>query len=136
MTGFSPDRYTQPVQASATVCNPRLELWDVTASVDIRTSNLTGVQELRPFSSASNFSSLAANLTGPPLNGRAYNGIKFNLSDPDEFVFRRLEALQLQLPAAVFQAAVSSPEGLIGSFDEDKFVNLATRVYVSWRIPC
>lgn len=94
------------------------------------TGNLTNVKELQPFSSASNFSSLSANITGPPLNGRAYNGIRFNLSDPDEFVLRRLEALQLQLPAAVFQAAVQSPEGLLGSFDADKFVNLATRVYV------
>lgn len=132
IVGYPSCRYVpQPPQASATICTPQFELWDVTASVDIRTSNLTSVQQLRPFTSSSNFSSLAANLTGPPLNGRAYNGIQFNLSNPDEFVLRRQEALQLQLPAAIFQAAVMSPEGIIGSFDADKFVNLATRVYVS-----
>jgi hypothetical protein len=123
---------TQPPQASATFCTPSLELWDVTATVDISTGNLTAVQELQPFSSASNFSSLAGNVTGPPLNGRAYNGIQFNLTDPDEFVTRRLEALQLQLPAAIFQAGVQSSEGLLGSFDENKFVNLATQVYVGF----
>ncbi|KXN84108.1 hypothetical protein AN958_00433 [Leucoagaricus sp. SymC.cos] len=123
---------TQPPQASATFCSPTLELWEVTATADISTGNLTDVKELRPFSSASNFSSLAANVTGEPLNGRAYNGIRFNLTNPDEFVARRLEALQLQLPAAVFQAAVQSREGVIGSFDANKFVNLATRVYTSY----
>lgn len=91
---------------------------------------MTNIKELKLFSSASNFSSLAGSITGPPLNGHAYNGIRFNLSNPDEFISRRLEALQLQLPAAVFQAAVQSPEGVIGSFDADKFVNIATRVYV------
>ncbi|KAF9444645.1 hypothetical protein P691DRAFT_836023 [Macrolepiota fuliginosa MF-IS2] len=118
--------------ASATICTPRLEFWDVMASVDIMTSNLTDVKELRPFSSASNFSSLAGNVTGTPLNGRAYNGINFTLDNPDEFVNRRLDALRLQLPAAIFQAAVQSPAGVIGSFSANKFVNLATRVYTTY----
>ncbi|KAF5346377.1 hypothetical protein D9756_011395 [Leucocoprinus leucothites] len=123
---------TTPPQSSATLCSPTIELWDVEATADVSTGNLTNIRELRPFSSASNFSSLAANVTGAPLEGRAYNGIQFNLTDPDEFVTRRGEALQLQLPAAVFQAAVASPEGVIGSFDANKFVNLVTRVYTTY----
>jgi hypothetical protein len=34
------------------------------------------------------------------------------------------------MPAAVFQAAVQSPEGITGSFDADLFVNLSNEVYV------
>jgi len=100
------------------------------ATADIATGNITDLSEIGPFTSASNFSSLSANVTGFPLNGRAYNGLQFDLNDPDIFVVRRLEALQLQLPAAIFQAAVQSPDGVIGSFDPDKFVDLASRVYV------
>lgn len=88
--------------------------------------------ELHPFSSSSNFSSLSANVTGAPLFGRAYNGIQFNLTNPDEFVLERQNATRIQLPAAVFQAAVQSPQGLVGSFDAGKFVDLSSAVYVSF----
>jgi hypothetical protein len=104
-------------------------------TADISTGNLTDVTELQLFSSSPNFPSLAGNITGEPLDGRAYNGIDFNLTDPDQFVLARGQALQLQLPAAIFEAAVQSPEGVIGSFEADKFVNLATRVYVCCKPP-
>lgn len=104
----------------------------MTASVDIATGNVTDITPLQPFTSASNFSSLAANITGDPLDGRLYNGIQFDLENPDVFVQRRLEALQLQLPAAMYQAAVQSQPGLVGSFDEDRFVSIANHVYVSF----
>jgi hypothetical protein len=116
--------------ASATFCYPSLTLWDVNVNVDLASGNVTKVTELRPFSSSSNFSSLSANVTGPPLNSRAYNGIKFNLTNPDEFVRARLNATQLQLPAAVYQSAILSPEGLVGSFQADRFVQLSNQVYV------
>lgn len=103
----------------------------MTASVDIATGNVTDIQQLRRFSSSSNFSSLAGNITGDPLNGRLYNGIQFNLSSTDPFVDRRLQALQLQLPAAMYQAASQSQPGLVGSFDENRFVSIANDVYVS-----
>ncbi|KAF9442402.1 hypothetical protein P691DRAFT_765259 [Macrolepiota fuliginosa MF-IS2] len=102
------------------------------ASVDIMTSNLTSVKELGHFSSASNFSSLAGNVTGPPLNGRAYNGVNFSLVDPDEFFAARLAALKLQLPAAVYQAALQSPAGPTGSMDPDQYVSLVTQVYTTY----
>jgi len=127
---------TVPAQATATLCAPSIELWEVMATVDIATGNITDISEMGPFTSASNFSSLSANVTGFPLNSRAYNGLQFELSNPDEFVVRRLEAIQLQLPAAIFQAAVQSPDGVIGSFDANRFVDLANKVYVcDWTRP-
>ncbi|KAG6888940.1 hypothetical protein C0995_004795 [Termitomyces sp. Mi166 len=126
-------RSYQPVaKASATFCFPTLSLWDVNVNVDLASGNLTQVTELRPFSSSSNFSSLSANVTGAPLLGRAYNGVDFNLTNPDEFVLERQNATRLQLPAAVFQAAVQSPQGLLGSFDAGRFVDLSTRVYTTY----
>ncbi|KAL9709934.1 hypothetical protein Ac2012v2_006994 [Leucoagaricus gongylophorus] len=123
---------TVPAQATATLCAPSIELWEVMATVDIATGNITDISEMGPFTSASNFSSLSANVTGFPLNSRAYNGLQFELSNPDEFVVRRLEAIQLQLPAAIFQAAVQSPDGVIGSFDANRFVGLANKVYTTY----
>lgn len=123
-------RYQPTAKASATLCFPSFTLWDVTAQVDLASGNITQVTELQPFTSSSNFSTFSANVTGAPLNGRAYNGIEFNLTDPDPFVIARKNATQLQMPAAVFQSAVLSPQGLIGSFDADSFGGLSNNVYV------
>ncbi|KAF5380067.1 hypothetical protein D9615_006118 [Tricholomella constricta] len=123
----------QPVPAaSATFCFPSLSFWDVNVHVELATNNVTQVTELRPFSYASNFSSLSANVTGEPLRGRAYNGIEFSLTNPDQFVLQRQDATRLQLSAAVYQAAVQSPEGLVGSFGADRFVHLSTQVYTTY----
>ncbi|KAG5637195.1 hypothetical protein H0H81_005408 [Sphagnurus paluster] len=124
--------YKPTPAASATFCFPSLSFWEVQVQVDIATQSMTKVTELRPFSSSSNFSSLSANITGAPLNGRAYNGIEFNLTTPDQFVLSRQNATRLQLPAAVFQAAVQSPEGLVGSFEANRFVELTNNVYTSY----
>jgi len=93
--------------------------------------NVTKLQELRPFSAASKFSSFSANVTGPPLNNRAYNGIMFNLTNPDRFILARANATRLQLPAAVYQAANKSPLGFSDSFDEIALTNLSKKIYVS-----
>ncbi|KAG6876440.1 hypothetical protein C0993_003142 [Termitomyces sp. T159_Od127] len=137
--------YEPIANASATFCFPNISLWDVNVNVDLATGNLTKVLELRPFSSSSNFSSLSGNVTGDPLFGRAYNGVQFNVTNTtiaidttnainitDPFVLDRQTATRIQLPAAVFQAAVQSPQGLIGSFESDKFVDLSTSVYQTY----
>jgi hypothetical protein len=74
---------------------------------------------------------LSANVTGAPLFGLAYNGVEFNLTNPDVFVLARLSATQVALPAAVFQAAEANPEGLQAVFGSDQFVRLSTAAYVS-----
>jgi len=120
--------------ASATFCYPSISILEVNVGVDIRTGNMTKVSEIRPFSQYSNFSSFSANVTGPPLNGRAYNGIRFNLTNPDQFVLGRQNATQLQLPAAIYQAATQSPVGYVGNFANGGFSALSDKVYV--RIFC
>ena len=123
-------RYNPSPKSSATFCFPSFSLWEVNVNVDLASGNLTKVTELRPFSASSNFSSLSANVTGPPLNGRAYNGVRFNLTNPNQFILARENATQLQLPASVYQAAVQSPEGVSGSFDNNHYTALSTQVYV------
>ncbi|KAF9476818.1 hypothetical protein BDN70DRAFT_862706 [Pholiota conissans] len=110
--------YVPTAVASATFCTQSFSLWEVNAGVDIRIGNITSVSELRPFSASSNFSSTAGNVTGDPLDGRAYNGVAFNLTNPDAFVLARQSAVRLQLPAGVYQAALQTPQGFTGSFGD------------------
>lgn len=121
-----------PPQGSATYCAPAISLWDVAVSVDIATNNLTSVKEIRPFdANTSPFASLSGNVTGAPLNGRAYNGVGFNTTDADQFVLARANATNLQLPASILRAAETSPGGLAAAFSTNSFAGMATQVYVS-----
>lgn len=119
------------------MCTPKRELYNVEATLDLATRNLTGVQAVSSFmpsrtstdptNNPSEIARLARNATGYPLYGHAYNGLFFdttiNTSDP--YVSPRQTAIQLALPAAVFQAALSSEAGLTGTFKNGDFVNLA-----------
>ena len=98
--------------------------------VNTNSGNITAITETRPFTSASNFSSASANVTGAPLNGRAYNGIAFNLTNPDQFVLARQNATRLQLPASVYQAALQTPQGAVGNFGNISYSTLVDQVYV------
>lgn len=97
--------------------------------MDIASQNITRVTELRPFTTSSPFSDNSANVTGQPLNGRAYNGIMFNLTDPDRFVLARANATQLQLPAAVYQAALQTQQGPAAIFSNTTLEPLVNAVY-------
>jgi hypothetical protein len=120
---------TTPPQGSATFCTPNISLWDVTATVDITTGNLISVEEIGPFNSNSPFSSISGNVTGPPMNGQAFNGIRFNLSITDQFVIARSNATDLELPGSIFQAASTGSGGLTAAFETNSFVGMATMVY-------
>jgi hypothetical protein len=128
------ESYQPSIKSSATFCWPTISLWDVSASIDLASQNVTNVVQLEPFTTSSNFSSLSGNITGPPLNGKAFNGIEFNLTNPDRFTLNRAASAQLQMPAAIFQSAVQSPQGLDASFDANTFVGLSTNVYVRWTL--
>ncbi|KAJ6539120.1 hypothetical protein B0H19DRAFT_1177232 [Mycena capillaripes] len=123
--------YLPKPAASATFCTPNITLWDAAVKYDLGSGNITDVHKLRPFdASTSLFGSLSGNVTGAPLNGRAYNGINFTLQNPnDKFVVARMNATQLTMPAAVFLAAEQSSAGLDGSFGADSFVPWSDDVY-------
>lgn len=124
--------YQPTAQASVTFCTPNVTLVNVGATVDIASQNLTQVVEYGPVSVGSNTAtSSAGNITGAPLNGRAYNGIGFNLTNPDQFVLGRANSTQLQMPAAIFESAETSAEGLPTVFETGGFVQMSSKVYVS-----
>ena len=68
------------------------------------------------------------------LNGRAYNGMFFDVADNgDPFVQGRQSAIRLALPAAVFQSAQQSGN-LTDAFVQNSFAGLSERVYVSYPV--
>ncbi|KAF9041203.1 hypothetical protein BJ165DRAFT_1529953 [Panaeolus papilionaceus] len=121
--------YDPSPQGAISFCFPSFSLWEANVGVDVRTGNVTKVTEIRSFSSSSPFSSLSSNVTGNPLNGRAYNGVMFNLTNPDQFVIARANSTRLQLPAAMYQAALKSPQGFQGSFQTNFFTDLSNEIY-------
>ncbi|KAF9460651.1 hypothetical protein BDZ94DRAFT_888808 [Collybia nuda] len=124
--------YEPEIMASATFCYPSITLWDVNVSIDLASGNVTDVKEIRPFTSQSNFSSYAGNITGTPLNGRAYNGIYLNFTQDNEFISGRRNATRLQLPAAVYHSAQMSEGGTVGSYHADTFFQWTNQVYTMY----
>jgi len=111
--------------ASAAFCTPKLSIHRVTAAADIATGNLTRVTLLEDITSSPEY----ASISGPPLNGRPYNGMRFPLADPDPFVLARENATRLQLPAAILMAAQLQTEN--DYFANNKFWEVSQEVYVS-----
>ncbi|TRM57514.1 hypothetical protein BD626DRAFT_411967, partial [Schizophyllum amplum] len=122
--------YQPSAQASATFCYPSFELLDVTVGVDHASGNITAVHEIGPFTSSSNFSGLAGNMS--TLNGVPFNGVAFNLTNPDAYVLERANATRLSLPAAVFQQASQRAGGLQASFAADDFTASSDVVYSTY----
>ncbi|KAI0296043.1 hypothetical protein BC826DRAFT_908693 [Russula brevipes] len=122
--------YSPSAMASVTMCAPKITLLNVEASIDLASSNLTDVRPLSNLTVGQDpFTQYAGNITGAPLNGRAFNGLNWTSLVTDPFVTARAVAVQLQLPAAAFQNAVESPAGLTAAFVNNTFASLSADVY-------
>ncbi len=125
--------YSPKAMASVTMCAPTITLLNVEASVDLASSNLTNVRPLSNLTVGQGpFTQYAGNITGAPLYGMGYSGLNWTNVVADPFVTARAEAIRLQLPAAVFQFAVQSAEGLTAAFVNNTFASLSATVYVSF----
>ena len=117
------------------MCTPTISLWDTEVTLDLASRNVTSVRPWGPLGSNNgtdpSFAQFAGNITGVPLDGRAYNGLFFNVTNPDAFTIARQDAIGLMLPAAVMQAAIQSDVGLNGAFGTQMFPQLTVGVYVS-----
>lgn len=122
--------YDPTAMASVTMCAPQITPLNVEATVDLASTNLTHVEPLGNLTAGQGqFTQYAGNITGAPLYGQAYNGLNWTNLVSDPFVSARAGAIQLQLPAAVFQNAVQSAEGLTAAFVNNTFSSLSATVY-------
>jgi hypothetical protein len=123
---------TTPPQGAATYCAPAISLLEVSATLDMNNGSLTSVVEIQPLNaSTSHIVPVSQNVTGPPLNGQAFNGIAFNLTNPDQFTIGKSNATTMQLSASILQIAAKAPGGLQAMFQNNNFTETTTMVYVS-----
>ncbi|KAF7416233.1 hypothetical protein PC9H_002498 [Pleurotus ostreatus] len=118
-------------EAKAVFCTPAIKASNVEASVDLEKKTMSACVQKGDLSKPNN-------VTGPPLNGRAYNGLIFNFSpdeqdarnNPDRFVAARATAVAAGVSGAIFRLASQQSGGLQATFDlPNGFLDLTTQVY-------
>lgn len=123
-------RYLPQIETRAVICTPTISIYNAIINLDLISGNIVTVTTNGSFVAGSSpFSSASYNVTGPPLNGSAYNGIGFNLSTPTEVDLERQAAIQLQLPAAIFEFAEKNLPNDSIIYNSDAIVPITARVY-------
>ncbi|KAJ7679767.1 hypothetical protein B0H17DRAFT_1206412 [Mycena rosella] len=103
-------------------CNPTMEQFNVNATADLNTGQLTAVTIL-------NNNTAPNNLTDSPLNGLSYNAILFP-PNPNPFIQARSEGTKVGVPGAIFRSALQQANGLQSVFDlPNGFLDLTNTVY-------
>ncbi|KAI0030027.1 hypothetical protein K488DRAFT_55106, partial [Vararia minispora EC-137] len=101
-------------------CVPSLNLLDVQANASLSTGFLTGVTPVDDYP-------LANNVTGQPLQGRAFNG---TVADANINTQARATAIRTGIPNAIFQRAEQDSRGLQAVFDDaNGFLGNTLHVY-------
>ncbi|CAG8616129.1 1026_t:CDS:2, partial [Acaulospora colombiana] len=82
--------------SAAVVCTPKLSLHNVTITLNLANGQLIDVTPIGDYDLPTNVTS------GPPLNGRVWNGVEFNTTNADADTLLRANTTQLQLASSVF----------------------------------
>ncbi|KAL4247888.1 hypothetical protein ABKN59_007467 [Abortiporus biennis] len=113
-------------KAAGVICKPQIDLFNIVAKIDLTNGNLTDVQIVNNYTTPTNVS-------GDPLNGRAFNGVLLDqLAGNNAFVQARATAIRSGIPGAIFRFASTSLAGttLNQLFDSpDGFLSLTDRIY-------
>jgi hypothetical protein len=103
-------------------CTPTIAPFTVNANVSMSNMTLVGVQIVSDYTEANN-------VTGDPLNSRAFNGVVFDNST-NPFIQARATATKAGVPGAIFRFAAQKPGGLSPVFDDlNGFLNITRLVY-------
>ncbi|KAJ7320803.1 hypothetical protein DFH08DRAFT_970524 [Mycena albidolilacea] len=109
-------------QGASVFCNPTIETFNVIAEVDLNNGLPIGV-------TAVDEATTPNNVTGDPLNGQAFNSLKFRPSN-DTFVQARAISIGASVSGAIFRFASQSPNGLQLVFDDPTgFLAITTQVF-------
>ncbi|KAF8517011.1 hypothetical protein BU17DRAFT_50207 [Hysterangium stoloniferum] len=105
-------------------CRPTIALLNVAVQVALQTGDLIDATIL------SNFT-LASNITDPNglMQGRAMNGVAFDLTNSDIFAQRRAQAAQIALTDAILQKASTSEGGLQNQIQNLGLVSITEGLY-------
>ncbi|EGN97443.1 hypothetical protein SERLA73DRAFT_75127 [Serpula lacrymans var. lacrymans S7.3] len=109
-------------QAAGVFCRPSIGVFNVTTTTNLNDGSLTNVTIVSNYTSANN-------VTGSPLNGRAYNGVVFDPSS-DTTIQARATAINSGVPGAIFRFATQLPNGPQPTFDAPNgFLDITYSVY-------
>ncbi|KAJ7119520.1 hypothetical protein C8R44DRAFT_672332 [Mycena epipterygia] len=112
----------QTTEARTAFCNPTMEQFYVNATADLSNGQLTSVAIVNNYTEPNN-------LTGPPLNGLAYNAVIFE-NNTNPFIQARATATNIGVPGAIFRAALQQPNGLQSVFElPNGFLDLTNTFY-------
>ncbi|KAF8521330.1 hypothetical protein JB92DRAFT_2785803 [Gautieria morchelliformis] len=109
---------------SLVYCTPTIELFNAAVSVALQSGNLLNA------TIASNFTQ-SSNLTDPNglIQGRAMNGVAFDLSNADPFVQQRAQAARVGLTEALIQRALKAPGGVLNQIQSFGMIGLTEHTY-------
>ncbi|KAJ7271966.1 hypothetical protein B0H12DRAFT_1228827 [Mycena haematopus] len=113
---------TSTPQGASIFCNPSINVFNVMAQTDLNNGSIIGVTTLDNVTTSNN-------VTGSPQNGRAFNSIKFPLSN-DSFVQARAVSIGAGVSGAIFRFAAQLPGGVQSTFnDPNGFLGITQQVY-------
>jgi len=112
-------------QVDLVFCKPRISLWNVVAVADLASGLIDYVQLLDQNVAANNVS-------GPPMNGVAMNGINFATPDSSALVAARAASINGGVPAALYHGsnAFGGPTSVFQS--AGGFTSVANVVYTQF----
>ncbi|KAJ6597070.1 hypothetical protein DFH09DRAFT_110719 [Mycena vulgaris] len=109
-------------QGSAVFCNPTIKAFNVIAEIDLNNGSTIGITALDSVTTSNN-------VTGFPLKGQAFNGLKFTNST-DQFVQARATSIRAGVSGAIFRFASQLPSGVQPQFDDPNgFLSITLQVF-------
>ncbi|KAJ3572065.1 hypothetical protein NP233_g3339 [Leucocoprinus birnbaumii] len=108
--------------AKTVFCAPQLLPFTVTATAHLLDGNIDSCFQSGTFDQSNN-------VTGPPLNGKAFNGLIFNFSS-DPFIQARATAISSGVSGTIFRTALNRPEGISAIFDlPNGMLDITSKIY-------
>ncbi|KAI0674469.1 hypothetical protein C8Q78DRAFT_989394 [Trametes maxima] len=114
--------YEPQPSAALVLCTPHASGQPVSVALDLA----TGATDVTPLQNS------PADADTANVGAFAYNGVFFDETSLDQTALARLQAIQQQLPGAVFEAARTRDPALMRSFSSRGFKDLAQDVYSTY----
>ncbi|KAJ7510053.1 hypothetical protein B0H11DRAFT_2414613 [Mycena galericulata] len=109
-------------QGASVFCSPSIQAFNVIADTDLNNGSIIGITKLDSVTTSNN-------VTGSPLNGQAFNSLKFPPSN-DTLVQARAISISGGVSGAIFRFASQLPGGVQPTFDDPNgFLAITSRVY-------
>ncbi|KAK7020468.1 hypothetical protein R3P38DRAFT_1215233 [Favolaschia claudopus] len=114
------ESFAEP-QGAAVFCKPSIKAFNVMTTTDVNNGLIVGIV---PFDDVTT----SNNVTGSPQNGRAFNSVRFPLTN-DSFVQARAVSISAGVSGAIFRFAAQQAGGIQSTFDDNGFLAITQKVF-------